>query len=468
MREVPGIEVSVRLGQIRSRVLRGSETVNLTGLYAEPAFFDLFDFETASGDARDVLAQPYHLLLSAQAATNLYGTADPVGQTIKLEGHGDFIVGGVLATPPGPSHLKFDVLAAFSTVAASDRRDELTDWNNSWRFATYLLLDDRATTGRLEAALPTIAQRVYAGKEERLAFRVQPLDAIALGPVLGNEIASYSIPAVLVYFLAALGLVMMLEAGFNYVGLSTARAVRRAGEVGTRKALGAGRGQVVAQFLTETLLGALGVAYVFLLWLVSAFNSLTFVQLADTRLDASQLLDLRLLGLFVGFSIAVGLVAGLFPAVRLSRYAQLAAMQGQGVRGFSGRWLRHGLIGAQFALALFFVVTTALLVTQARLLLHADYGFRQDDLISVPLQGQNYELLRSELLRYPEIQQVAATSKLPASGSTSRIELRGPDRVELVAAFEYAADADFLGALDLDSSPDGPFRKLRPPTRRVP
>lgn len=452
-REVPGIEASVRLGQIRSRVLRGSETVSLTGLYAEPTFFDLFDFEAASGEARAVLAQPYHVLLSSKAATNLFGTADPVGETITLDGHGDFIVGGILDEPPGPSHLKFDVLASFATIAVSDRREELTDWNNSWRFATYLLLDERATTGSLEAALPAIAQRVYAGQEERLAFRVQPLGDIALGPVLGNEISSYSIPAMMVYFLAALGLVVMLAAGFNYVGLSTARAVRRAEEVGTRKALGAGRAQVVLQFLTEAVLVALGalvIAYALLLWLVPAFNGLAFSQMLDARLDMGHLLDFRLLGLFVGLSVLVGLAAGLFPALQLSRYAPLAAMQGHGVRGFSGRWLRHGLIGTQFALALFFVVTTALLIAQARHLLHADYGFRQDDLITVPLQNQDLGTLQSELERYPEILEVAATSKLPASGSTARVELQGPRQPEPIVAFEYVADPSFLDVLDLD------------------
>jgi len=462
-REVPGIEAAVRLGQIRSRVLRGSETVELTGLYAEPAFFDLFDFEAAGSDPRAVLDQPYHLLLSPEAATSLFGTDDPVGQTLTLEGHGDFIVGGLLAEPPGPSHLKFDVLASFATLAASDRRTTLADWNNSWHFATYLLLDDPATASRLEATLPTISERVYAGDERRLAFHVQPLREIALGPILGNEISSYSIPAVMVFILAALGLVVMLTAGFNYVGLSTAQAVRRTSEVGTRKALGAGRKQIAAQFLIEAVLvalGALGVAYGLLLWLVPAFNGLSFVQLLDARLDASHLLDPGLLGLFVAFSIAVGLVAGLYPALRLARFASIAALRGHGVRGFSGRWLRHGLIGAQFALALFFVITTALLVAQSRHLLSADYGFRQDDVLSLALQGQDAEVLRSELLRVPEIEQVAATSKLPASGSTSRVELQRAGE-EPVEAFEYAADAHFLDVLDLELIAGRTFSEMR-------
>ena len=465
-REVPGIEASVRLGQIRSRVLRGNNTVDLTGLYAEPTFFDLFDFAAASGDPRAVLAQPYHVLLTQDATTKLFGNADPIGATITLDGHGDFIVGGLLNEPPGPSHLKFDVLASYATLAASAQSEELADWRNTWRFATYLLLDDAATAERLEATLPRIAERVYADQDGRIAFRTQPLRAIALGPVVGNEISSYSIPALLVYFLAALGLIVMMTAGFNYVSLSTARAVRRAPEVGARKALGAKRSPVMVQFLSEAVLMALGalvVAYGLLLWLVPAFNRLTFIQMADTQLDASHLLDPRLIGVFVLFTIAVGLVAGLYPAIRLARFAPITALQGQAVRGFSGRWLRHGLIGAQFGLALFFVVTTALLVAQARHLLHADYGFSQDDLISVRLQGQDYEVFRSELLRYPEVTQVAATSTLPASGSTSGVALRRVEDDEPIRAFEYAVDAHFLDAFDLDLLAGRTFSDAREP-----
>lgn len=452
--EVPGIEATVRIGQIRAMAVRDGKAVGVTGLYAEPAFFDVFDFTTASGDGRAVLAEPGGLLLTPAAAERIFGEDDPIGQTIQLEGHGDFIVGGLLAEPPGPSHLQFEVLASFATLATSERRAELTDWNNSWRFATYLLLDRPATAGRLAAVLSGITARQYAGQEERLDFRVQPLEAIALGPVLGNEIASYSVPAVMVLFLAALGLVVMLAAGFNYVSLSVARAMRRAREVGTRKTLGARRGQVVLQFLCEAVLVALaatGLAALLLAWLIPAFNSLAFVQLMNVPLDPAHLLDPRLLGLFVLFGGTVGLLAGLYPAVRLARFDPMAALKGErAMHGFSGRRLRHGLIGAQFALALFFVITVALLVAQFRYLTHADYGFAQEDLLTVDLQGQDYGLLRAELLRYPEIEAVAATSKLPASGSTSRVELGRAGLDESIAAFEYAVDPDFLGTLDLD------------------
>ena len=450
-REVPGIEATVRLGELSARVLRDGGAVDLSGLYAEPSFFDVFSF-AGQGDVASVLAEPYRVLLTAEAAATVFGTADPVGQSLTLDGLGDFVVGGVLAEAPGPSHLQFDVLASFATLAASDRRADLADWTNTWNFATYLLLDDPETARRVTAALPAIAKQNYAGDERPPAFRVQPLWDIALGPAMGNEISSFSIPAVVVALLSALGLVVMLTAGFNYVGLSTARSLRRAGEVGMRKTLGAGRRQIAAQFLTESVivsLGALGLAYLLLLWLTPAFNGLAPVQMLGAEIDPAHLLDPRLLGLFVVFSVGIGAVAGLYPAVVVARFSPLMALKSQHVDGFSGRRLRHGLIGAQFALALFFVLTTALLVAQARQLLHADYGFERSDLIALNLQGQDIEVLRSELGAYPEIEGVAGTSILPASGSTSTAALNREGR-EPIQTYEYVVEGDALGVLGVD------------------
>lgn len=452
--DVPGIEASARVGQLRTTAIYAGKAVWLSGLYAEPSFFDLFDFETLHGDARATLAAPNRVLLTQDAATRIFGTEDPSGKAVTFEGQGEYLVGGIVAAAPGRSHLDFDALVSFSSLATSARSDDLTDWANSWTFATYFLLDRPGTAERLAAVLPGISEREYAGAEETLVFKVQPLKDIALGPVLANEISTFSVPAIAVYFLGVLGLLIMLTAGFNYVNLSVARAVRRAREVGTRKTLGANRWQVLLQFSSEAVvvaLGSLGVAYGLLVVLLPAFNDLAFVQLMDAQIEARALFDPRLIGLFVAFSIGVGLIAGLYPALRLAFVPPMAALSASsGVRGFSGRRLRYGLIGLQFALALFFFTTTALLVTQARFLIDADYGFAQDGLLAVDLQGQDYDLLREELLRSSDIFDVSATSSLPASGSTSGVDLQRDGMAEPIRAYEYAADPSFLYTLGLD------------------
>ena len=450
---VPGIEATSRIGQIRSVAVNDGISANVTGLYAEPSFFELFSFGVEGGGGRDILATPNRVILSRSAGEKLFGEQDPVGRPIHLEGHGDFVVGGVLETPPGRSHLRFDVLASFTTLATSDRQDELVDWMNSWRFATYLLVEDQGTEERLEAVLPEITRQQYAGENRRLDFRVQPLYDIALGPALSNEISSYSIPSFIVYFLGALGLIIITAAGFNYVGLSVARAMRRSNEVGVRRAVGATRRQIVAQFLTEAVLVALLallVAYALLTWLVPAFNGLTLIQMGHADLDPSSLFEPRLLAMFVAFSFLIGLAAGLYPALRLSRYQPVTALKGlKAARGASGRLLRHSLTGIQFGLALFFVTTTAVLLAQFNYMLNADYGFKSDNILNVDLQGRSYDVLRAEMLRHPDVQLVSATSTLPASGSTSATEIRREVSDEPIRIIQYGVDPGFVENLGL-------------------
>lgn len=452
-REVPGIEQTTRIGQIRAMVIRDGNGVPVEGLFAEPSFYELFDFRLAQGDPRAILSKPGQLILTRKTAQKIFGEQDPIGQTVTLEGFGEYTVGGIAAQPPGKTHLQFDVLVSFVSQRATDRRDELANWANRWNFATYLLLRDDSVLPRLRRALDAIAERHYGGTEAPMRFRTQALDDIALGPVLGNEIASYSVPAIVIYFLAALAAVIMLAAGFNYVSLSVARSLRRASEVGVRKAVGAGRAQVVGQLLGEAVvvaLLALGIAMLLLVWLLPAFNGLTFVQMGGVRIPLDRLLDPRLIGLFVAFSVLVGVGAGLYPALWLSRVQPVAVLRGmRDVRGFSGRRLRHTLTGGQFAVALFFVTTAALLYLQFRHLVTADYGFEQERVLTVALQGQPFDVLKEELGRQAGIQQVAATSKLPASGSTSRILARRKGGDPEIPVYEYAASPGFIESLGL-------------------
>ncbi len=448
--DVPGVEAVVRIGELTTSAVHDGRATPLTGLFADPTFFDVFDFATTQGDGRQALATPGNLLLTADAAERIFGSADPIGQTVTLEGRsgGAFVVAGLLADPPGPSHLRFEALASFGSVAANDA----SDWGNTWTFATYLLLDQPQTAERVAAALPALAARTY-DTPARTTFRVQPLRDIALGPYLGNEVSSYSVPAVVIYFLSALGLVVMLAAGFNYVSLTIARSLERAREIGARKTLGAGRRQVTAQLLAESALAsvlATVVAALLLVLLVPGFNSLAFVQLFDVQIQMRHLLDPRLIGLFALFGVGVGVIAGLYPALRLARATPLAALRGGSTSGrASGRRLRFSLVGAQLGVALLFVLTTALLGAQFRHLAQAEYGFDQRDVLTVDLQGQSFDVFRSEVEAQPGVAVVAGTSMLPVSGLTSGAQLRrvGSDST---AADVYAATPEFSRALNLE------------------
>jgi putative ABC transport system permease protein len=446
--EVPEVEQTLRFGQIRSDAEANAKALYVEGLHAEPAFFSLFDFRLLRGDPTSALTGPHRIILSEETARKFFGEADPIGQPFSLAEFGDYTVTGVIQTEEVKSHLRFDVLASFETLGTvASTRTELEDADNFWRFATYVLLRQGSSPDVLQPHLNRLAQR-YDGA---YVLTPQRLTDIMLGPALSNEIAAYNLPGFIVWVLLGLGITVVLAAVFNYIGLAVAQATRRAREVGIRKALGAHPVQLRAQFLVEsvlTALGALGVGMALQLLLIPAFNNLALLSRFEIQVNLSLLYDPGLLGLYFGFTLLIGLLAGGFPALQLSRFQPSLVLRGSvGDGGGSASRLRRGLAFVQLTLAFFFVVTTVLLVRQFAYMQADHFGFHVRDQLTVLLQGNDPDVLGQELLRLPDVVGVGVTSRLPAAdGGTSA---RMAHETDTLDANYFSASAGFLRNLEL-------------------
>jgi len=453
--EIPSIQQTTRIGQIRALVYTDREGISADGLYAEPSFFDLFGFELKEGrDPRGALRRPGQILLKEDLAEKLFGNGPAIGKTVTIEDHTTFTVAGIVAEPPGKTHLTFDMLASFRTLQDLPRGSQVEDWRNTSTFATYARIDDGASMANIESLLAGIADRQYARQETRIDFSIQRLGAIALGPQLSNEIASYSLSGRVVYVLVGLALLVMLAAGFNYVSLSVARAMSRSQEIGVRKTTGAGRGQIVMQLMTEAVLLALmslGLGYVLLAWLLPAFNRLRPLQMLGASVSPSHLFDPALVLIFVGFALLTGLFAGVYPALRLSRVqpARILASSPGGAAGGSSPRLRTALASGQFALALVFVSVAALLAGQVDFMVETEYGFEANNRLVVDIDGRSIETLRSELAQAPAVEAVTMTSSHPVSGSRmgAQIERESADPLNVTT---YAIDTSFPDVMGLE------------------
>ena len=226
----------------------------------------------------------------------------------------------------------------------------------------------------------------------------------------------------MIYFLAALAAIIMLIACFNYVSLSLARSLQRAKEIGVRKVAGAERRQLVAQFLSESVLTALlamAAAGVLLLELVPAFNTLGFVRELKAQITPETFRDPWLYLIFLGLSGGVGFLAGLYPALSLAAFMPVKVLKGLSrVRGFFALNLRRTLIVVQFALALVFIILTSFIYRQVNFMLAADYGFARDRLLFVELQGVPYPRFRQEMMKHSSIASVSASSAVLVGGQT--------------------------------------------------
>jgi putative ABC transport system permease protein len=355
------------------------------------------------------------------------------------------------------THLRFDVLASWATLETLDwGREQLADEANFWTFATYVLLREDAGAAAVADALAVLSRRYT---DPRYEMSVQPLDAIALGEPRSNEIATYSIPAAVVWFLGSLALVIMLAAGFNYVGMATARAMGRGREVGVRKTVGARRGQIVGQFLVESVLvsgAALALAYGLLAWLVPAFNGLHGMQKFEVALALEDAFSPSLIGSFALLSVGVGLLAGLYPALFLSRFHPSRVLRGvAGEGGARALVLRKGLIVVQLTLSIVFLVTVGLLYRQFHFMTESDYGFRIEGVVSVPLIGNDYDVLRGEWLRHPGVLSVGATYEPPATGAVMGMDVVAA-RGDTVQAVAYSVDAPYFETIGLTFVAGGP------------
>jgi putative ABC transport system permease protein len=428
-REAPQVESVLQLfTDIGSDVQHDQTVLRLQGIGATPNYFGFFDFALLDGDPAAVLSEPYSLVLAESSARALFGADSAVGQIVSLPELGDFTVTGVTADPPYNSHLDYDFLISYASLLLLERDGKVADFSQRWDYTdqnlTYIRLPAGADPDALQPWLDNQSRLNYPDPTEyALHFRMQPLTGIALGDWLEND-ATIAIPGFAVYFLSVLAVLVMLSAGFNYTNLCLARALSRAREVGVRKASGAVRWQVFAQFIGEALLLstlAFGVALILLeVVLLPGFKTLQLVNRLGLEIGTSPG---AYLACFV-FSLAIGILAGGLPALYLSGLRPVRVLKGLSDLTVSGLALRKVLIVAQFMLSLIFMVSVVTIYLQLRFMVEADYGFVRENIVNINLQGNDYQLVMSELERLPGVQAVSASSLYPGLGSARETSVR--------------------------------------------
>jgi putative ABC transport system permease protein len=346
--EYPGVENVVRLKNLQTTGVNKDKSFTINGIFAEPSFFNIFSFDLRAGDEQNVLVQPYAVALSEETAQKFFGDRDPVGKTLMLDKIGDATVTGVISRPVGKSHLKFDAVVSFATVEALNKPEfYLRDWQKSiGRYYTYILLDGETSTAYVQGAFPKIIETYYSEEEPgSVAFFLQALTDIRLGPELSNKIERQT-PPVLLFLLFILALILTMAAAFNYMNLSVARSLKRAKEVGIRKVAGAFRRQIAIQFLGEAIVTAwiaLAIALVMLeVWFIPAFNRLWLVRnYLEANIAFHFWSDPAAIFLFLAFATVVGLLAGIYPAIMFSSYLPSVVLKGtSNIKGFFGLTLR--------------------------------------------------------------------------------------------------------------------------------
>jgi putative ABC transport system permease protein len=426
--------------------------------WTDPQTFEIFSFPLVRGDRASALKDPYSVLLSERAARRYFGESDPVGRTIAVQAFemkAEFKVAGVFRDIPANSHFTMDVVAPFETLGKLQDND-LTRWGNS-SYYTYILLKDGADPKALEAKLsPFVAAhrppRDSQHRREPARFFLQPLTRIHLHSRVNFDFGLIG-DGRFVFLFASIAVLVLVIACVNYMNLATARSLKRSKEVGLRKVVGAGKAQLVGQFLGDAMVLtflALVLAVGFVLAALPAFRR--FVE-RDIAFNPSH--DASLMPILILLAAVVGAVAGSYPALFVSAFRPVSALKGTGATRAKGRGLRNGLIVFQFAASIALIICTVGVRRQLGFIRTTDMGFdREQILVLTPRGGirTGLEAFKNELRRNPSIVSVASSSCLP-NNVTSSTNAQWPGQPQDVRIPIYVVEADYdfpeLFGLDL-------------------
>ncbi len=429
------------------------------GFYADSTVFEVFSFSLLKGNPQTALVPPNAIVVTEAFAQKYFGDKEPLGQTLTFDNQNQYLVTGVIRNVPAHSHFTFDFLVSMATYA-NPRRD-----NWEWlQFYTYLLLAPGSSPQAVADKFPALLrQHVEANIASNYTPYLQPLTDIHLRSQLFREMQANSDIAY-IYIFSAVGFFILLIACINFMNLTTARAATRAREVGVRKVTGADRGQLIKQFLGESILVcgfALLLAMVVIDLLLPAFNFLTGRELAVDYF-ADKIFSLSLIGL----ALLVGAVSGSYPAFVLSGFKPVNVLKGK-LPQSSRTWLRQGLVVFQFAISAFLMIATGIVYNQLDYIQNKRLGFNAEQLVIIPIRDEairlKYETIKHELLQHPNIVSVAASSNLPGGsdwGIPCEPEGIPPDQVPPIRML--VVDQDFISTFQMKLAAGRSFSKDHP------
>ncbi len=435
--------------------------IPVAGFFADPEVFDFFEYEFQYGDPATALKEPYSVVLTRKAASKLFKEENPVGLTIKVGDVGTYTVTGILKETEKKSHIVFEALASMATVKslAMQGTNEVTgnyeteDWTNYWNGWTYILLEPGKSDSDIQHYLDKIYQEHIAVITKpdtyKMKFVLQALGDITPGNVINNAIGPV-LPLVFIYFLGGLAILILVTSCFNFTNLSIARSLTRAREIGVRKVTGATRWQIFSQFLSESVIVAmvaLVIALGMLLLVKPLILQLNFARIFRWDLESNVVVY----SIFVLFALVVGILAGFFPAIVLSAFQPIKVLKSvSNLKVFSRMGLRKVLLVSQFTLSLFFILSVIIMHNQLKLFTSKDHGFNMQNNIMVRLNNTKPQLLKTELLKYNNIQSVTAASHLPAAGvSYGNSFKKSLDEKEWTNIGRFIVDEDYLKNMEL-------------------
>jgi putative ABC transport system permease protein len=383
-----------------------------SGSFVDSTFFDVFPITFKYGTSANALDDPSSIVISAEMAERFFGSADPVGKQI-LKDKTPYLVKGVFLKDP-KFHLQFNYLINISAIGLPAERMKSWGWH---QFVTYAKLKKQTDVVALQSKF-----QVYVKEKSKAANNsgsdnsdkpfFQSLKDIHLySSDFKFDIAQRG-NITYVNALSIIAIFILLIACFNFVNLATAKSLQRAKEVGVRKSIGAGRKQLIFQFIGETVL--LSFISIFISVCLSALLLPWLNQFTGKNIPVILFANPFVLLLLIALALLVGVIAGFYPALVLSGFKPVKVLKGSISNDKEpGRipWLRHGLVVTQFILSVLLIISAIVVFNQVNYLHNKDLGFNKEQIMFFPMRGDNMfnnmDAFKNEILKAPGVSSVS-------------------------------------------------------------
>ena len=428
LENIPEVKAMTRMAPGQVTVTVGDRQYPETLVLVDPNFLQVIKLPLVVGDPARALAQPASLILSESMARKYFGAANPLGKLMTVRSiYGpdvkSFAVTGVARDLPYNTHLVADFIVPITsqtkgyTLAYRERQ-----WTSTDNTFGYVELVPGADPQRVTARLAPILDRAIDLKAVGINLRGSEFEQFHLtrfwdAHLTSDQLGGMKPPGSLtvVYGFAFIALLIVLVACFNFMNLATARATLRAKEVAVRKVGGATRRQLIAQFLGEAVLMALG-ALVIALVMVEALAPV-YSRFLDRPIALHYMADWKLMLLVVGGAIGTGLLGGLYPALVLSSFRPATALKMSATTQTGSGWIRVALVIFQFTVSIALGVAAIVVFAQINFARSVDLQFRREGVVVVggirQLSKSERESFARTVSTHPQVASTALSNGVP-------------------------------------------------------
>ncbi len=457
--EFAGIEAMTHFQRNGSEVIHIEDrSFTEVAYYVDTTFFRVFSYDFIVGDKANPFRSSRGAVITDAMAKKLFKEENVIGKIIGIGKKNEpYVITGIVKDPVSNSHLKTQIWLSL------DERAIASPYWTSAAVYNYILLRPKASEKDLRRALDKVIEKYvypdsgspkakislesYIKDENSVKFIIHPLTEIYLKSKVSLELSPGGNETNVMIFGVVSSFILLLAA-VNFVNLSTARATRRAKEVGVRKSLGTSKGKLVFQFLMESVLICL-LSMVIALCLAELFTFI-FYWVTGQQLAIRLWNNILSIAGVVAFSVGVGIISGLYPAFHLTKFQPIKVLKGNIYGGHSSNF-RNVLVVFQFTISIALIIASSIIIRQLSYMSTKDLGFTEENVVTIDNideLGSKAILLREQLRQHPGVINASLHGGEPGNKSIMSFYTYRTDEMENNLTINtYLADASYIDVM---------------------